>query len=448
MFRVLNDVHQRIARIREEVSMPMSQAGLKARKISDCRGYLTATITVLCVVALSNSTARAQDSASDFLTPIVSPIQYTQILQPIELTFDQRIIAELVYDDYRDSIEEAIRAADREADQAGRVYIKEALSGQRLLEPGQLRQIQRNVLRIYGRYLDIPDEQFDLLGRSLHSVLVDDQDAGLDERIRALRRKVYLHPRHRHRDYYEYAGDGVDLLLLVEEAREEGGELASIPASDLDSILQEYELELDHYLLETSGRYRQNRIDMRLARVNRDQDAERAAVRDGLNVWERLYDLNESTSKTIAELAQRHAGEDAAADWRERVEEAHFSWLFATRGPDRQYEWLQTQELSATQLAQIDTAYTRYRSMRRALNEDAIRLMLEARREHHVIIYSMMAPSEVPSGRAQQIYRRLLRNSGEQTSLENTTTAAFEDTLTDQQRRAMRLSTRPSLLGR
>ncbi len=397
---------------------------------------------VLLVLALTGTAAPAQDSAEDFLTPLVNQIQFTQILQPIDLTFDQRMIAELVYDDYRDAIQNAIRAANREADQAGRVYIAEALSGERLLQPSQLRQIQRNVLQVYGKYLDIPDEQFELLGLNLKSVLVDEQGVGLDERIRALRRSVYLHPRHRHRDYYEYAGDGVDLLLLVEEAREEGNELAGLPAAELESILSSYELELDAFLRETSGAYRRNRIDMRLARINRDDAAERGAVRDGLEIWRRLYTLNQQTSERIAELAQRHGGDELAITWRDRVLEANFAWLFTERPPDRQYEWLQTQELNASQLTRIETAFTRYRGLRRALNEEAIRLMLEARTDHGAVVYSMMAPNEVPSGRPQQIYRRLLRNSGELTSLESSTTAAFEEVLSDQQRRAMRLSTR------
>lgn len=379
-------------------------------------------------------------SAAQHFKPIIAQRQFTDLIRSLDLTREQRMIVELLYEDYRDAVEAGQREADRQADAVGRRRVADALSGRRLVPPDELRQHRLNVLNVYRSLPVAAHELIEQLVDDLRSVLVAQQRPKLDERMPAFRRELYLHPRHLNRRDYEYAGEGVDVLLLVEAARqndEYGGELAGVPDDAIAPILAQYENDLDAFIRETTATHHEIAIDAQMARIARDGRAERDAELRSLDHWERIYKLNRKTVDRLADLATAHNGDEAAQQWQRRFERETFAWMFSPTQPDRIYEWMTNQPLDDGRLEEAAAIYTDYQSDRWPLLREAANTMLRARTEFDTIVYAMMNPNEL-QGTPRSLYRELLLNSGRLASVESRAAAELESLLDDDERRDMR----------
>lgn len=400
----------------------------------------TRTIVALLSLLLCVSAVRADKSAMEFFEPVVTHRQFTDLVRQLQLDHQQRMIVELLFSDYTDAIDALARQADREADAVGRQTILEAYSGRRLVDPTELRRLRLGVLEAYRAYWPRVDRQLDELIEGVRSMLVADQRSSMEVPLRQLRRAMLLHPRQVGRSSFEYAGDGLDLLQLMAEAVREGAELHGLD-EQLARIRSRYELQLDELLMQTADAHRSNRMAMRLARVRRDQNAQREAEEQGLELWRLLYDLNETTSRAIGEVAAA-AGQGHQQRWRQRYLEATFPWMFSRGVTDRQVEWLERQQLTDRQREQAAAVYETFQQRRAELRQDAIDMMLTARMEMRCIIYAMMDQSELASPIALNLHQRLLRNTGDLASAEAAATAGLESLLNDNQRAAMRRAMR------
>lgn len=419
------------------------------------RGFIPSLLLIAaCSIAMMAGHAGAQStsagqSAADYLKPIVTQRQFTDLIRPLELSREQRMIVELVYEDYREHVEQAKREHDREADARGRRIVADALSGRRLIPPDELRHHRLEVLRVYRTLPATAHELAEQLVADLRSVLVADQRPKLDEQMATLRRMLYLHPRHLSRTDYEYAGEGVDVLRLVEEARhhdgkddgKDGGELAGVPMDALAPVLQEYETELDALVRRTAVSHAEIAIDARMARIARDDRAAREAERRSLEQWRSLYELNQRTVDRIGELATTHAGDEAARKWQRRFERETFAWMFTPTRPDRIYEWMVNEPLDDERLDEAAAIREDYQSDRWPLLREAADIMIRSRSEFETVVYSMMDPSEL-RGTPRSLYRELLLNSGRLASVESRAVAELESLLDDDERRRMRRAVR------
>lgn len=379
--------------------------------------------------------AAAQQSARDYFEPLVSHRHFETLVRDLDLGRDQRLIVELVFTDYIDSIERLANEADAAADEAGRRTVEDALSGGAIIDPTELRRLRIAVLDVYEAYLPAVDEEYEKLTSGLRSVLSGTQRSALDAALRGLRRAVLLHPRHAERHYYEYAGDGVDILLLVDQALKH--ELEGIGFDALERILDTYAASLDQLLLETSAPYRISRMHLRRAKIARDADAMREAEQASVDVWEQLYTLNERTAHEVGDAAAAALGEEAREAWLSRFDRECFTWLFADLTPDLQYKWLMKQNLSDSQHAQIQQVYSEYLANRVALAGEAIRIMLRSRTDFRAIVHSMTVSREL-SGGPQRLRDELIRNSGKLKTQSNATSDAFESLLDRNQRISFR----------
>lgn len=386
--------------------------------------------------------ASAEKSAAEFIRPIVSHHQYTVLVTQLDTDRDQRTILEFMFDDYLAGIEAVRAEADQAADAVGRQLVLDAFSGRRVVPVDELRQLRKDVLEVYQSYLHEADVQFEIMLSSVRSVLNERQRPSLDAPARRLRRELYLHPGHANRHAYEYAGEGVDVLRLVEDAMRDGGELEAINDDALKDVLDEYAYALDQVLMEIGPAMRKVRMDERIARIAQDEAAKREAEQQFIRLWQRLYEFNLDVVERIADIVESELGESPAHEWRMRYDEACFAWLFAPALPDRQYEWIVRQSLTDRQREQIEAAYAEYQEQRRLLCRDTIDIMLEARMEQQTILYPMMDPSGL-SGRVRQMYEQLLRQSGEQSALAASASSQLESILTDHQRTTLRRTVRP-----
>jgi hypothetical protein len=291
---------------------------------------------------------------------------------------------------------------------------------------------------VYEQAWPETDRLLEDLTANVHSILRDEQQGQFDRNLRKVRRAVLLHPRQAEEQYPEYAGDGVDVMLLYQRASASGNELEGLDPLRVQGILDRYERLLDGLLLETAADYRRGKLESRIARLMKDSATIAEQQRAAVDRWQRLYQLNRHTVRIIGDVAGDSLGSEARREWVRRFDRASFAWLFARRKPDRQYDWVRRQDLPEKLKSEARAIYETYRGRRGELTQQAIQIMLRARLEFHSMLYSMMDPAVLPESIPRSLYQDLLRNSGELATLESETTARLEALLTERQREQMR----------
>lgn len=391
-------------------------------------------------IALAAKPALAQEKAADYLEPRVSRTEFAQFLQRLDMPRDTREIAEMAFDDYNDALDTLIKGVDEQALAAGRQSVQDALSGKSRLAPDELRRLRVAVLQVYSQAWPSVDKSLQDLEFSIESMLPAESSGIFQAALRALHRDIYLHPRQESSDFQEYAGDGVDVLALFRDATAETGELQNIPADSVQISLDAYELQLDALLTETAAGYRQTKLNRKVASIMKDIAAQKQEDAAALDFWKRLYELNLNTVQQIGEIASNIVSPDAKQQWLDRFDQASFTWLFPRKKPDRQIEWIrkQSDKVSPETLQKAEAAYQGYLAGRRELSRKAIDVMLRARLEFQTMLYSMMDPTGMDDRVRRGLYEDLLKNTGEQTNLENSTAATLESLLPESLRQDLR----------
>jgi len=384
----------------------------------------------------------AQETASDHIQPQVTRIQFTQFIETLQLESDQRNIVDFAFSDYVAALSDLTKQTDEAAIQAGRQKVTDALGGKARLKPEELAQLRVDVLNVYRNAWPQTDAIFDDLILGVQSMLVGDQAAALEPALRELRREVLLHPRQLEAEYHGYAGEGVDVLLLVDEALKPGGELESLGRNAITSILADYELHMDALLSQTAAPLRALRLERKIAEINKDASEISRLEQQSIDLWKQLFALNRSTVDQIASQLDEVGRER----WIDRFDHASFTWLFPRRVPDRQIEWMRKERVDADIQTKADAIYAEYLAKRRAIASKAIEIMLKARMELHVAL-NPMDPSGV-NGRGSDLYKNLLKNSGEQSTLDGATESKLESLLPDAQREQLRTAMKRSDPGR
>jgi len=406
---------------------------------SDRRGCRTWLICLLAIQAfLSPGWASAQETAVDYVEPRVTRQQFIAFIQKLNLDANQRTIAELSFGDFSTAITELIGRLDSQAIAAGRKTVQDALAGKTRLVPDDLKRMRVAVLEVYRQGWPDVDEALDELINGVAGVLTPDQNPLFESAARELRRDILLHPRQSASDDQEYAGDGVDVLALIESAASDGGELQAIDPQALQDVRWMYEQELDAILLQTGSDYRAAKMQRKIAAIQKDSAAARQQEQTAVDLWKRLYELNSRAVRQIGEIAASTLGEPARDRWLDRFDRASFTWLFPRKKPDRQIEWIRRQNLETGKLEQAEGVYASYVARRRALAHQAIDLMVRGRLEFQTMLYSMMDPAGMDDRVRRGLYEELLKSTGEQANLETTTSGSLESLLTEAQREAMR----------
>jgi len=365
------------------------------------------------VIMSAAALAFAAGQARDYIHPSVRRSHYQQFAGSLDLSREQRVIVQMFFNDYRDALENLVDRTDERAEGAGRSTIDAALRGQASIEYERLQQMRADVWSVYRAALP---EAHQLLRRMLddtYHILNDDQVADFESAARTLRRQVLLHPYQNNEHDPSYAGDGVDVMQLIEQASRDGGELVDLPNGALNDVRSAYVEQLDAWLQAVEPGRRLTRMDQRIASIRGDRKASREHENTSLRMWQQLYELNESTANEVAKIVHEQAGQRAALAWRARFHGASYPWLFKQRTPDRQYDWLMNQSLSAPQRNAVQERYHAYLTKRQALRQAAIDLMLKARIEHGEIVHPRMGSSELSNDATREIYQQLVRNSGE-----------------------------------
>lgn len=399
--------------------------------------HILLAIGLLGLAGSPDVNAAAMESAADFLQPTISRQDYQFMLNGLNLDSQQRVITDLLYGDYAGAMDRLFQRTDAQANTAGRQRAEDALAGKIILNPVELTQIRVAVLEVYEQAIPESDRLRRQLIDDTRVMLLPDQISTFEKALVDLRRLILLHPRQSESLYPEYAGDGVDVLILFEQAREPGGELENLSPDAVASILNRYELQLDQLLLNTSDEYRRGKIHLRIARMKKDQPALINEQCDALTRWQQLYQLNQQTVRAVADVVEPTLGQSARKRWLERFSHASFVWLYSPRLPDREYQWINSRSMSPEVHTQAREIYQQYQKKRQRLTNQAVDLMLRGRLEHKIMLYAMMDPTRITGNAQHELYQQLLKNSGELATLEANTTSQLEDLLSHSQLQTM-----------
>jgi hypothetical protein len=397
----------------------------------------------LCIaVTMLPRHASAQETASDHIQPQVTRTQFTRFMQSLHLESDQRNIVDFAFTDYVAALSDLTKQTDEAALKAGRQKVADALAGKARLQAEELAQLRIDVLNVYRTAWPQADAIFDDLIFGVQSMLVADQGLALEPALRELRREVFLHPRQLDAEYHGYAGEGVDVLMLADEALKPDGELELLGRNPIASILDGYELQMDALLTQTAAPLRSLRLERKIAEINKDASEIERLERQSIDLWKQLFALNRSTVDRIG----LQVNVDLRQRWLDRFDQATFTWLFPRREPDRQIEWMRKEKVDDDIQQSADAIYAEYLARRRAIAAKAIEIMLKARMELHVAL-NPMDPSGF-DGRGRDLYTNLLKNSGEQSTLDGATVSKLESLLPEAQREKLRTAMKRSNPGR
>ena len=417
---------------------------------------------LLVLAGAGRSAFAGPESALDYIEPRLDRGQYALLCGDLALNRDQQIIGDLLIGDYLTAIARLAERVDERAEGAGREAVLDALAGKLPLRADELRRLRLNVLEEYQRGWPVADELLEQLLDDTRNMLTDEQASRAPAAFRRVRRAILLHPRQAGRLGYEYAGDGVDVWQLVEEASNEGGELEAIfsgrsrsaarsgeARESIEAILADYERRLDAVLIETAAAERLGRIKRRKARIQSDPEAKRREQQGHLARWRRLYELNDEAVRRIADVLERSLGHEPQQAWRDRFDRAVFPRLFSPTRPDRQLDFISRQSaVEAERQEQAKRIHDDFLARRNALNRRMAALVVRGRVELKTIFHSMMGSGGLNDPALVTLYEELLKITGEQTSLVSATAADLEALLDETQRAAMRKALRRGRLRR
>jgi len=292
------------------------------------------------------------------LEPIVDRRAYTALLDGLGIDGDEKMIAEMLYSDYAASLDDLAGRIDDAAEVAGRRRMQDALSGKIYVERDELRDLRVAVERTYQSAWVEADELLDDLRLNVRSLLDDSGDTPDGElAFAAFNRSVLLHPRQVAAQDEAYAGDGVDVIALVDEAAAPGGELEALDRAEVDPILDHYAGALDQLIVTTAAEDRRCRGARALARIRRDREAARREEGLSLDRWKRLYLLNRQVAEEIGAVTAERLGAEAERRWRERFDRACFPRLFEATRPDKEHAWIARSALNREILARASTIH-------------------------------------------------------------------------------------------
>lgn len=403
-------------------------------------------IPVSLMLAIA-SVASAQSSI-ERVEPRVARAELGKVLARLAIDDDQRLITDMLYADYAVALVRLAERATQRAEDAGRQRVEDALSGRVFLDPDELRRLRVAVTRA-----DLESwEEADRLARGLLDdtrLSFDPETAAVyDDAVRGVRRSMYLAP-HRAREHDDaYAGDGIDVIVLVDAASAPGGELEAIDPARFAVVLDRYADRIDQHLRDTAADARRSEAALAIARIERNEGARRSEEQAAVSRWREQFDITRSATEAVAAIAREAAGAAAETRWRDRVEAALFPRLFAPGSAEKTYAWIESRVDDPDVQAQARTFHDDFTRRDRTLRQEASGLMLRGRLERGVIVHSRMDPVSIADPGVRDLYQSLLKNSGRRAALDAETAGALEGLLTERQRKQMRADIAASAYGR
>lgn len=407
----------------------------------NCRGWIRG-LGLAIAILISTSGAMAQNTVYDYLKPRINRDQFATYCGQIGIDKYQRGITDLLFEDYSTELVVFAENINNRLRIAGRTRLENVFAGRVSMSGRDLRTLRAKLQIIYRDCEPAADDMMQNLLAGVEGMLSEEQKQNLPAAQRELRRKTMLHPRQKGSRVFSYAGEGVDVLQLVERASTEtGAELEGMEDGAIEEIMARYELDLDEVLRQTFSDERRDQLDYSIAKLNQNAEAIAKLQKRLVAYWNKLFELNQSTVKAIGVIIENNSGEFSRKLWEDRFHRMAFEWLYVRTLPDRQVQWIRSSELDSELIQKAEVMYSSYLAGRDMLQREAISLMVRARQERGVTLHPMSLPSDVQE-KAGDLHKDLLRNSGSKKNHDTRFAGEFESLLPIEQQRAMRRALR------
>ena len=398
---------------------------------------LAAMALAVTSLLATTPTTTAVDADLESIEPRIDRRPFQAMLEAVEVDEDFRVVIEEFYKDYLQNLQTLADESTEKIAAAGKERVDSVMKRGGFLQPDELRRLRVAVVK--AEAASWPEAQSLAEGLLLDSESWLPQMAAADFRraARTIRLAMYLHPRRADELDETYAGDGVDVNVLAEEASRPGGELEGIDERILAGILEEYSAAMEQFLLDTAAAERAGRADAAIAGIEGDRQRQKAALQAALGRWQQLYQLNRSGVEAIGAISFDAFGPESRQRWLERFDHANFPWMFRDTKPVRQHAWIQRMVREPEVKKQADAVLAKFRLEHDRVCGEAIGLMTHSRTVLGAIVHSKSNLLHLDTA-VRGIYEKLLRNSGRRAKIEADASSAFEGLVTDGQRKQMR----------
>ena len=405
-------------------------------------------LAVAAAVAVTAPAPGAETALAETIEPRVDRRPFTELLERTGTDEDERVVAEMLYGDYLLDLQDLSARARSRIASAGRGRVEDALAGRIFLKPEELRRMRVAVATAEHESWGAAQELAVELLTNLGSVLPDEEQVDFAAALRPLRRAMYLHPRRVREQDETYAGDGVDVVRLVEEARAPGGELEDLDLPDVAGALEVWEQRIDDLLMETAVAEREGRLRLTIARIERDRPRQREEERLALERWRRHDRANRSAVDAVAGLVSEAAGTGAGGQWRDRFDRACFPRFFRPTRPERIAAWITQRDPEGSGVGSADAIVQAFGTQDRALVGQAIALLLRARLAFGTLLHGGTDPTTIDVAGVRELHEELLKVSGRRSRLATDAAERLAGLLSIRQRRQMEADLAAAAYGR
>lgn len=403
------------------------------------RSMLLALAVTLAVLAPS---ASAQSFTVADLRPVVDRGAFAGLLEAAGMERQERTVAELLYADYAVELEALAERIDQAQREAGRDRLEAALAGRIMMDADALRRSRAEVRRAASDAWSDADELARGLLTSVADLLFSPEAEAAFERERGvLRRAMRLAPRRERERDPEYAGEGVDLALLVAAERRERGSLADADVRMVDAIIADWTRRVNTVLDRDAAAFEAAREGLAAARILRDSSEVERLERACLERWAAQF---ATTAQAAGEIA-RCPGADGPA-FLVRFDRACLPWLWSAAEVDREALWIERQGIGADASARAAGIAAAWLRDRAAATREAIDLVTTTRGERGVLLQPRMDPREAEERGVAEAHRDLLRLTGRLAGLDADASAAIAALLSERDRKRMRADLRADAL--
>jgi len=391
--------------------------------------------------------ARAADPVVQ-VEPLVTREAILAFIELLGMDREQRGVVEMTFSLYEADASALAQRTVEAQRAAGADRLDEARAGRALLDPAEVRRLRVAVKETERGAWASADALFEGLLSDIEILIDPTLAARSAQGFALLRRNAMLAPRRLASWDSGYAGEGMDLVALVAEARSAGAELAAADENALTAILGPYAQSLDAHLRQTWTEDREGRYQLAVARIERATDRVREEELEAIERWRAPFELNRSTAAAIGAVAQQAGGPAAAIAWQRRVDRAAFPWLYAGARPERQVAWIRASTVGNEVKSRAEQALVTYQAASDGVRQEAISLLVRARVEGRFIMGSEVDLAALPDRTAQDLYRELLQNSGRRAKLDDQAAAEIAAMLEDRIRAQMNADLAASAFGR
>ena len=368
-------------------------------------------------------------AAEHFIQPFVKRDVYQSYCTQIGIDSDQREIANLFYEDYVQQLVDLQEISRARAVEAGAERLEEAYKGRGFMKSDEIRSTRIAVQESYAENWPVVDRLFDDLISDTASLSIDPTSDAVVEAGGELTRFVVLESVRMGEQDRTYAGDGLDVVVLIEQ-------LGIETDPSLDDVRRQYTDRMNEIVVRNARLDRASIIKERVAKITKDDEVALELMRKRVERWKTLNAMNQWAIDSVAYVLDARGDVEAVSRWRRLARETRFPWLHRSDQVELIAGWI-VRNGGPEQQEKARAILDDYEPTREVLRVEFETLLLSARNDQNVMLGASVLEKDPESAELRAAHLRL---TGELRLLESRTVERLETLLTPGQRAAARRS--------